>query len=101
MILNILAFLLIFVVLRLLFTLLTNAYSYSRDLPQLSRFDTLSGGSIALLRGFFSMHVVFMVIPMLLILMPVTQLTDFLNSSFTTSLFYSHSVILPFLMGRI
>ena len=100
-ILNILAFLLIFVVLRLLFTLLTNAYSYSRDLPQLSRFDTLSGGSIALLRGFFSMHVVFMVIPMLLILMPVTQLTDFLNSSFTTSLFYSHSVILPFLMGRI
>ncbi len=100
-ILNILAFLLIFLLLRVLFTLLTNAYSYSRELPQLSRFDALSGGSIALLRGFFSMHVVFMVIPMLLILMPVTQLTDLLNSSFTTSLFYSHSAILPFIMGRI
>ncbi len=100
-ILNILAFLLIFFLLRMLFTLLTNAYSYSADLPMLQRFDSLSGGGVALIRGFFSMHVVFMIIPVLLILLPVTQISDLLNSSFMSSLFYSHSTILPFIIGRI
>ena len=100
-ILNILAFLLIFFLLRVLFTLLTNAYSYSAALPMLQRFDSVAGGGIALIRGFFSMHVVFMLIPMLLILLPVAQVSDLLNSSFMSTVFYSHSTILPFIIGRI
>ena len=100
-ILNILAFLLIFFLLRVLFTLLTNAYSYSAALPMLQRFDSVAGGGIALIRGFFSMHVVFMLIPVLLILLPVAQVSDLLNSSFMSTVFYSHSTILPFIIGRI
>jgi hypothetical protein len=99
-IINIIAFWLIFVCLRLLFTLFTNAYSYSSNLPQLQRFDSAAGGIVALFRGFFSMHVVFMIIPIALMMVP-SQVTNILNSSFTTSLFYSGSTILPFIAGHL
>jgi len=99
-IINIIAFWLIFVCIRVLFTLLTNAYSYSMNLPQLQRFDATAGGVVALFRGFFSMHIVFIIIPIALIMVP-SQVTSILNSSFTTTLFYSGSTILPFISGHI
>lgn len=89
-ILNILAFLLIFFLLRVLFTLLTNAYSYSAALPMLQRFDSVAGGGIALIRGFFSMHVVFMLIPVLA--HPAAGGAGFGSAQF---LFYEHSLLFP------
>ena len=38
---------------------------------------------------------------LLLILLPVAQVSDLLNSSFMSTVFYSHSTILPFIIGRI
>ncbi len=99
-IINVLAFLLIFICLRSLFTLLTNAYSYSAKLPQLQKLDFAAGGMVALFRGFFSMHIVFMIIPAALIMIP-SQVAELLNSSFMTKLFYSGSMILPFISGHI
>ncbi len=98
---NILSLLIIFIVLRLVFTLLTNALSYASNTPQLRHFDSLLGGGVGLIRGFFSMHLVFALIPIALILLPITPITDLLNSSFTSALFYSGSIILRFISGTI
>lgn len=100
-IINIIALLIIFICLRVLFTLLTNAVSYSMNLPQLRHFDYLLGGGVSLIRGFFSMHLVFMIIPIALILIPVSAVTDMLNSSVMSSVFYSGSIALRFISGSI
>ena len=93
---NIIAFLIIFIILRLVFTLVTNAYSYSKTLPQLQRADGALGGAVALFRGFFSMHIAFTIVPIILIVMPDPFVALF-NSSFMTTLFYSGSAVLPFI----
>jgi len=98
---NILALLIIFLVLRVIFTLLGNALSYSTNPPQLRHFDALLGGGVSLIRGFFSMHLLFTIIPIMLILLPITQVTELLNNSFTSALFYSGSVVLRFISGSI
>ena len=97
---NIVAFILVFLLLKCLFTLLTNAYSSSVDLPQLKRFEYTCGGGVTLLRGFFTMHIVFMLVPVAIALMP-SQIADMLNSSVASSIFYSGSILLPFIPGSI
>ena len=96
LILNIISFILLFFLLKCLFTLLTNAYSSSTALPQLKRFEYTCGGGVALLRGFFTMHILFMVIPIIIALFP-SQIAELLNSSIASRIFYSGSILLPFI----
>lgn len=98
-IINIIAFLILFAVLRIVFTLLVNAYSYANPLPELKHFDHPLGAGIALIRGFLSMYMLFALIPIALILMPVSFVTDIVNSSFMSSIFYNGSIILRFISG--
>ncbi len=99
-IMNIIAFILVFLLLRLVLTLFTNAYSYSVDLPQLKKFDRLLGGAVALIRAFFSMHMLFSVVAIMIMIVP-SQITDILNTSFFARVFYSGSVVLPFIAGKV
>ena len=80
--------------------LLTNATSYAVDFPQLKLFDYTAGGIVSLLRGFFAMHVVFMIVPFILLFMP-TFLVDLVNSATATSIFYSGNILLPLIRGII
>ena len=98
---NIIAILILFLALRLLLTLITNAVSYSSDLPQLRHFDYTLGGAVGLVRGFFSMHLMFTIVPVALILLPIAPISDLLNSSFTSSIFYSGSLVLRLISGTI
>ncbi|MBQ9942363.1 MAG: CvpA family protein [Christensenellaceae bacterium] len=96
---NIISLLIIFIGLRVLLTLVTNAFSYSAKLPMLRHYDMAAGGGVALIRGFFSMHLVFAIVPIALIMLPITPVTNLLNSSFTSVLFYSGSLVLKFISG--
>jgi len=100
-IINIISLLLVFIALRVLLTLITNAVSYAAKLPQLRHYDALAGGGVSLIRGLFSMHMVFAVVPILFIMLPIQQVTDLLNSSTASGLFYSGSLVLRFLSGSI
>lgn len=98
-IINILAFAVLFFCLYIIFMLLTNAAGYSLELPELRHFDRPMGGAMALARGFLLMYVVFMAIPIALILMPLTFVTDIVNNSVMCSIFYNGSIILRFISG--
>ena len=100
-IINIFALLIIFVILRVIFTLVTNAVSYSWKMPQLRHFDHVLGGAIGLLRGFFSMYMVFTIIPVALTLLPISLVTDTVNSSAMCDIFYNGSIVLKFISGVI
>ena len=92
--LNIASFVIVFFVISSLLILISNAVNYSANFPQLKLFDNLCGGVVTVIRGFFAMHVVFMVVPLILAFMPAS-ITDILNSSTATSIFYSGNILLP------
>ena len=98
---NIIALVILFVGLRILFTVAANAVSYASKFPQLRHYERVSGGVVSLIRGFFSMHMLFALIPIALIMLPIAPVTDLLNSSVASNLFYSGSLILRFISGSI
>lgn len=97
-IINIVSLLIIFIALRLLLTLLTNAFSFGFSTPQLRHFDYLLGGGVGALRGFFSIHLVFCVIPIFMIILP-DLVTSFINESFFANMLYSGNMVLRFISG--
>ena len=98
---NIIALIIIFVVIRILLTLLTNAFIYSTVTPQLRHFDYLFGAGLGLLRGYFSMHIIFLGVPILLVLFStISLITDTIGDAGATNLFYSGSLILRFVVGH-
>ena len=98
---NIIALILLFVVVRVVLTFLVNAISYSVPLPQLRHFDYVMGSGVGLLRGFFSMHIVFAVVPIVLIIFQIDLITDLVNSSSMAGIFYGGSMLLRFVSGVI
>lgn len=95
---NIISLLIIFVILRILLTLLTNAFSFGFSTPQLRHFDYLLGGGVGALRGFFSIHLVFCVLPIFMIILP-DLVTSFINESFFANMLYSGNMVLRFISG--
>ena len=93
---NILAFAVLFICVYVILMVITNAAGFSFDLPELRHFDRPLGGAIAVVRGFFFMYVLFLIIPIALILLP-ELITKFINSSFMSSIFYDGSIILRFI----
>lgn len=96
---NIFALLLLLFGLYVLFILITNAFSFAKPLPQLRRLDYPLGGAVSLVRGFFSMYMLFALVPVALILLPISLVTDLVNSSLMCNIFYSGSILLGFVSG--
>ncbi len=93
----------IFFIALIVVTLIINAVSFSINLPQLRSFDTLAGGGVACVRGFFVMYMLFCIVPVFMILIgdQIPFISDMLNESFTASVFYNNSIVLPFVSGVI
>lgn len=98
-IINILAFAVLFICIYIVLMLITNAAGYSLELPELRHFDRPMGGAMALARGFLLMYVFFMFIPIALILMPISFVTDIVNNSIMCTIFYDGSILLRFISG--
>ena len=84
---NILAVLLLFVVLRVLLSLVIGGVSYGRGgYPVLQRFDGLIGAGLGLINGVLLLFILFLAIPILLTILP--KLYEFLSESFFGEFFY-------------
>lgn len=93
---NIIAFAILFLCIYALFLLLTNAAGYAFSLPELRHFDRPIGGAIAVVRGFFFLYVLFLMMPIALILLPEI-VSELINSSAASAIFYNGSIILRFI----
>lgn len=98
---NIFSILILFVLLRVLFTLLTNSAAFSLPLMQLRRFDYGLAGAVGALRGFFSMYMLFALVPIGLFVIPAQFFTNVINTSAASGIFYGGSIILPFIRAVI
>jgi len=97
---NIIAFAVLFIGIYVVVMMLTNAAGYALELPELRHFDRPLGGAIAVVRGFFFMYVIFLMIPIALMLLP-ELITEVINTSFTSSIFYDGSIILRFISATL
>ncbi len=98
---NILCFLFVFLIAAVVFTFVINALDKTIKFPVLRQFDSLLGGGFGLILGCFSLFVIFMVVPIVLVFMDVTAVNDYLNGSFLGSFFYKSNFILNFMRGVI
>lgn len=101
-IINIIALLILFVGIRVILTLVTNAFTYSYKLPQLRHFEYVSGAGVGAIGGFFAMYLIFTVMPVgLVLLRDMDIVTNTVNGSWTSNIFYSASIILRFISGHV
>jgi uncharacterized membrane protein required for colicin V production len=79
------------------FTLLINLTHYVARLPALRAFDGVLGGVIGLGRGVLLIYVLFLILPVVLSMLPVHQISDVVASSKMAAYFYQRD----FLFGMI
>lgn len=90
---NILALLVVFAVVRFLLGFLIRGVEYGRGgFPVLSRGDGVIGAGLGLIHGVLMMFVLFLIVPVLLTVLP--KLYEFLSESFFGEFFYQANFLL-------
>lgn len=98
---NIIAFFILYAVIRIVLTILVNAYCYAVPMPVLTKNDKLIGAGIGLFRGILAMFILFMLVPALLMAMPVQLIVDVVNNSFFCGIFYDSNLLLRLFSGTV
>lgn len=100
---NIISFLIIYLIARIVIGLLINTVNFASPLPVLKRLDWLAGGALGAVRGWFDMFTLAMIVPVILISMPVNipLFSDIINNSSLASYFYHNNFLLGFISGVI
>lgn len=96
---NIISFLIIYVLARVLITLIISSMYYASPFPVLRNFDGLVGGILGGVRGFFAMFAFVMIIPVIILLVSAPELTKYLNESVLAMFFYKSNFLYAFLSG--
>ncbi len=90
---NILALLLIFAIIRFVLGFLIHGIEYGRGgFPVLSRGDGIIGAGLGLIHGVLMLFVLFLIVPVLLTVLP--KLYEFLSESFFGEFFYQANFLL-------
>ena len=98
---NIVAFLAVYFVLRIVLTVLICWLDYSFKFPRLRIGDSIVGGFIGLLRGVLDIFVVFMVVPIVLTVLPFDAIEEMISSSAIASFLHGSNFLLKLIPGTI
>ena len=89
---SILSFLVCFFVLYLAALLIVHLIAYVFEFPILRHLDSLAGGAFGFIRGYVMLMILFIVVPIILAVAPVQQITDLLEASQLRPLFDSRLI---------
>ncbi|MGI5851197.1 MAG: CvpA family protein [Clostridiales bacterium] len=98
---NLMSFILIFLALQLLSTIVMSVIRNVTDLPVLRRFDSLSAGALGFFRGGLFLFIVFAFFPLLYLVIPANFLERFLGSSKLIDFFLNANLFTAFIKGFI
>lgn len=99
--LNILAFIAVFILARVLLGVLINATDAVHHFPVLKHYDTLLGGVMGLLRGVFTCYVLVALLPIALSIFNVPAITQMVTQSPLCNFFYQSNFILLLMGGSV
>ena len=99
---NILVFIAMFAIIRIILAFIINGVDYAWTLPKLRVADRAIAGSIGLIRGILAVFLLFMLLPIVLIVLQgkFAFLTDMVNDSMMAKFFYRTNFLLSMMPGR-
>jgi uncharacterized membrane protein required for colicin V production len=98
-VLNILSFLLVFLIARVLFAFVLGAVNYTVQFPELKRYDRTIGALFGATRGVYICFLIVMVVPVLFLIMPVDKIIQYIQSSSLGMFFYNNNFLLHLIRG--
>lgn len=98
-IINIIAFMLIYLIIRITSTFIICWLDYSIVFPKLRKADAVVGGAIGILRGIIAISIIFMMLPVILTVLPFDSIRELVDSSGLATLFYESNIFLRFIPG--
>ena len=99
---NILVFIAMFAIIRIILAFIINGVDYAWTLPKLRVADRAIAGGIGLIRGILAVFLLFMLLPIVLIVRQgkFAFLTDMVNDSMMAKFFYRTNFLLSMMPGR-
>lgn len=99
---NILVFIAMFAIMRIILAFIINGVDYAWTLPKLRVADRAIAGGIGLIRGILAVFLLFMLLPIVLIVLQgkFAFLTDMVNDSMMAKFFYRTNFLLSMMPGR-
>lgn len=99
--LNIITFLILFFVFRIICSVIINATDATHKFPVLRYNDVLAGALTGLLRGVFACYIIMAVAPIALTILNVPVVTDYVLSAPLAGFFYKSNFILLLMRGKV
>ena len=98
---NIISFIIIYMISRILLTVLISWLDYSVRFPKLRipLTDQIAGGAVGFIRGLIDVSVVFMITPVVLTVLPFDQIQDMITNSTLASFLYNSNLLLRLIPG--
>lgn len=98
---NVMAFLIVFLIAMVVISFVLKAVDHTVGLPMLKHFDSPIGAGFGVVRGFFAVFVLFMVVPTLLVILPFDSVGEYISGSFFGRFFSQSNFLLSFIGGVI
>lgn len=98
---NIISFILIYLISRVILTVLISWADYSIKFPKLRipLTDQIAGGAVGFIRGLIDVSVIFMITPAVLTVLPFDQIQDMITNSTLASFLYNSNLLLRLIPG--
>lgn len=96
---NIISFLIIYVLARVFITLILSSMYYASPFPALKSFDGTVGGVLGGVRGFFALYAVVMILPVIILFISLPVFTQAVNQSVLLTFFYRTNFLYAFISG--
>lgn len=98
---NIISFLIFFVIFRVILAFLINGVDYAWAFPQLRSGDQLLAGGLGLIRGILAVFLIFMLLPLALVVLSgkLSFVTELVDGSLFSNFFYRSNFLLSMMPG--
>jgi len=100
-VLNIISFIAIFLIARVIYQFILGAVEYTVEFPELKSYDRTMGAVFGITRGVLFCFLVVTIIPVVLLIVPVPKITDYFNASSFGTYLLNHDFFLHFIRGSI
>lgn len=100
-VLNIISFIAIFLIARVIYQFILGAVEYTVEFPELKRYDRTMGALFGITRGVLFCYFVVTVVPVLLLIVPVPKVADYFNASSFGTFLLQHNFFLHLIRGSI
>lgn len=98
---NIISFMLVYFVSRIILTFVICWLDYSFKFPRLRIGDNIVGALIGLIRGIVDVFVLFMLVPIVLTILPFEAIAEIISNSAIASFLHRSNIFLKMIPGRV